>query len=107
VKQLNPDFANQMNMADFFITDPKTGTAVYNPNNYWNNWTKTGSIIHLCQPNNTLSAEIDIAAQATVLRKDEDGNLITDPDQLIECSVRKPGQTLRSNGKADASQSTQ
>jgi hypothetical protein len=86
VKDLNPDFASQMNMADFFIVDMRTGATVYNPNNYWNNWSKTGSIIHLCQPNNTLSAEIDIAAQATVLREDTDGNPITDPDQLINCS---------------------
>jgi hypothetical protein len=86
VKELNPDFASQMNMADFFIVDIRTGATVYNPNNYWNAWTKTGSIIHLCQPNNTLSAEIDIAAQATVLREDQDGNPITDPDQLINCS---------------------
>ena len=75
-----------MKLSDFLIVDPRTDAAIYNPNNYWNNSTKTGSIIHLCQPNNTLSAEIDIAAQATVLREDADGQPITDPDQLINCS---------------------
>lgn len=39
----------------------------------------------MIQPANTLSAEIDIAAQATVIRKGENG-IITDEDTLINCS---------------------
>ena len=42
--------------------------------------------MHLIHPSNTLSAEIDIAGQATVIRKDSDGNIITDPQELIQCS---------------------
>ena len=66
------------------VPDPKA--AVYNPTNRWNDSTKTGSIAHLVQPNNTLSAEIDIAGQATVIRKDSKGNTVTNEAQLIKCS---------------------
>ncbi|GME26684.1 putative alpha-galactosidase B [Neofusicoccum parvum] len=86
MRELNADAADSMSDNEFFLTDPKTGQQVYNPNNYWNSLTTTGTIAHLVQPNNTLSAEIDIAAQATVIRKDKDGNIVTDPDRLIRCS---------------------
>ncbi|RPB15725.1 hypothetical protein P167DRAFT_542873 [Morchella conica CCBAS932] len=46
----------------------------------------SGTIAHLVQSNNTLSAEIDIAAQSTVMRIKEDGTLIVDPLELINCS---------------------
>lgn len=59
---------------------------LYNPTNPFNFRTDTGTIIHLIQPANTLSAEIDIAAQATVIRKDPQGKVITNSDQLIRCS---------------------
>ena len=42
--------------------------------------------VHLTHPANTLSAEIFIAADATVKRKDDAGDLITDADELIECA---------------------
>jgi hypothetical protein len=55
----------------------------YNRLNKWN--TKNGAM-HLNQRNNTLGAEINIAAQATILR--QKGNVIlTDPDQLIRCAL--------------------
>jgi len=41
--------------------------------------------IHLCQPNNTLEAELDIAACSTILRV-KDGITITDPNILIRCA---------------------
>lgn len=75
-----------MTDTDFFLVDANTQASVYNPNNYWNQLTTTGTIIHLIQPNNTLGAEIDIAAQATVIRKDSSGKTITDANQLILCS---------------------
>lgn len=71
---------------DFFIKDAKTGEYSYNPDNYWNRYSTTGAIGHLAHPNNSLSAEIDIAAQATVIRKNEHGELISDPRELIRCS---------------------
>jgi hypothetical protein len=72
----------------------------YEPYNKWNGVLSTtpgrpedglktvnpGCIMHLAQVNNTLGAEIDIAAQATVLRKDPSGELITDATTLCNCS---------------------
>jgi hypothetical protein len=58
---------------------------MYNPANPWNISSTTGTITHLIQPNNTLAAEIDIAAQATVIRE-IDGDLVTESDRLIRCS---------------------
>lgn len=54
----------------------------YNPYNAWN--TEKGKM-HLTHESNTLSAEINIAARATVLRI-KDGNEIKAYDELIECS---------------------
>jgi hypothetical protein len=54
----------------------------YDPLNRWNT---TDGAMHLIQPNNTLSAEIFIAADATVLRR-KNGQLLTDADALIECA---------------------
>lgn len=54
--------------------------------NYWNMSSTSSTIAHLVQSNNTLSAEIDIAAQSTVMRIKEDGTLIADPLELINCS---------------------
>lgn len=55
----------------------------YNRLNKWN--TKNGAM-HLNQRNNTLGAEINIAAQATILRQ-QGGVVLTDPDRLIRCGL--------------------
>jgi hypothetical protein len=55
---------------------------VYDPHNRWN--TQDG-IVHLTQGANTLGAEINLAAQATVLRKDGSGPIVTE-NALINCS---------------------
>ena len=78
---LNPLFKASMKPTDWF---GRNGS--YVPTNKWNNSTTTGSIMHLVQPNNTLSAEIDIAAQGTVIRKDDNGKIITEKVKLINCS---------------------
>lgn len=85
-KSLNPNYASQMVGDDFFLTNNTTGKSVYNPLNYWNQSSDSGTIAHLIHPSNQLSAEIDIVAQATVLRKGKDGNLLTDSLDLINCS---------------------
>ncbi|MTE01682.1 hypothetical protein GIY56_15440 [Paracoccus sp. YIM 132242] len=54
----------------------------YNPFNIWN--TERG-VMHLTQRANTLGAEINLAARATVLRRDASGKRITDSRRLI-CS---------------------
>lgn len=64
-KQLNPDFADEISGDD--LVDENGVYTIYNK---WNGTTSTGTIAHLIQRNNTLSAEIDIAAQATISRKD-------------------------------------
>lgn len=67
-------------------TDLFTGTGVsrrYNPSNKWNT---TEGIVHLTQPNNTLGAEIDLAAKASVLRKKGAVDPVTDSHDLICCS---------------------
>ena len=62
----------------------------YNPLNVWN--TMRGAM-HLIQPNNSLSAEIKIAADATILRKNDDGSLKTDAQDLIVCGqYGEPGR---------------
>ena len=64
----------------------------YNPFNKWNT---TDGILHLTHPANYLSAEIQLAADATILRTDANGHLITDPDKLIRCA--QYGNPLRSS----------
>jgi hypothetical protein len=56
----------------------------YIDRNRWNNGTTTGAM-HLIQPNNTLLAEIELAA-ATVQRQ-RDGQLLTTEQELITCSL--------------------
>jgi hypothetical protein len=46
MRSLNADFSDKMSDDDFFLTDPKTGQQVYNPNNHWNSLTTTGTITH-------------------------------------------------------------
>jgi hypothetical protein len=62
--------------------DLLTPHGVYLRKNKWN----AKHAMHLIQRNNTLSAEINIAAQATVLRRHGGHNPVTDPIELIDCS---------------------
>ncbi|KAK4462142.1 hypothetical protein QBC42DRAFT_268512 [Cladorrhinum samala] len=79
---LNPLFKDKMKKGDWWTDDGK-----YDAENKWNNSTTNGSIVHLVHINNTLGAEVDIAAQGTVIRKDKDGKIITDKAKLINCSA--------------------
>lgn len=65
--------------------NPDIKKAIYNPNNYYNFNSTSGTIMHLIHPSNTLSAEIDIAAQATVIRTKK-GKVIDNANDLIACS---------------------
>ncbi|KAI1320783.1 hypothetical protein F5Y16DRAFT_389559 [Xylariaceae sp. FL0255] len=80
-KSLYPTRANEMRLSDLLDDN-----GVYKPDNKWNSLTPPGTIMHLIQRNNSLGAEIDIVAQATVLRKDPQGNPVTDMTKLINCS---------------------
>jgi hypothetical protein len=55
----------------------------YNP---WNKWNTTHGIMHLTAPPNSLSAEIQLGADATVLWKTQKGTAMADPSALICCS---------------------
>ena len=67
------------------IIDPLTDDYAYDPTNKWNSGTESlddsGGAIHLTSPPNTLSAEITLAAAATIIR--QSGN---DEQTLICCS---------------------
>jgi hypothetical protein len=57
----------------------------YDPHNRWNNSTTTGAM-HLIQQNNSLIAEIELAAAATIVRV-RNGAVVTDQQVLISiCS---------------------
>lgn len=79
-REMNPLFATKMTSTDFWDVHGN-----YYPLNNWNATTNSGSIAHLVQRNNTLSAEIDIAGQATVIRE-KNGKIVTDRTVLINCS---------------------
>jgi hypothetical protein len=66
------------------LEDLYPGGTTYNPRNKWNSTTTDGAM-HLVQRNNTLSAEIDIVAKATIRRKPSDHEL-TGEQELIACS---------------------
>ena len=53
--------------------------------NRWNNSTTAGAM-HLIQQNNTLGAEIELAAAATIVRQ-VGGQLVTDSQTLINCGA--------------------
>jgi hypothetical protein len=63
-------------------TDLYTSGGAYVPRNRWN----SRYAVHLVQDNNTLDAEINIAASATVLRRHDGNDPVTDADELINCS---------------------
>lgn len=56
----------------------------YKPRNRWNNSTTMGAM-HLIHGANTLSAEIELAAGASIVRLDENGVPITAEGKLIRC----------------------
>jgi V8-like Glu-specific endopeptidase len=58
-----------------------SGVKQYDPGNKWNN----DHCVHLQQPNNTLGAQINIAARAAILRRDSSGSIITSVKTLIGC----------------------
>jgi hypothetical protein len=70
--------SDKVQQQDLFSADGR-----YNPRNKWNATTVDGAM-HLIQRNNTLSAEIELAAGSTVVRV-IDGELLTGEQELIRC----------------------
>lgn len=54
-----------------------------------------GRLVHLIQPSNNLRAAIVLAAQATVLRHDADGEPVASAQQLVQCGGL--GEPLRNS----------
>ena len=71
-------------------SDPDSPKVAYAKGGYnpYNRWNTVDGIMHLSQPANTLPAEIQLGADATVLRasKGSGGQRISDPDALICCA---------------------
>ncbi|NET08445.1 MAG: hypothetical protein F6K09_01730 [Merismopedia sp. SIO2A8] len=71
--------------------DEDTGYPSYNYLNKWNYNTTTGAV-HLISGPNTLSAQIYLAAAATIVRQCN-GTVVTNQDTLIKCSrYGRPGR---------------
>jgi hypothetical protein len=70
------------NDATVKLADLEDGNGNYDP---WNKWNNT-ACVHMQQPNNSLGAEVNIAARAAILRHDASGKLKTDADDLIQCA---------------------
>ncbi|TFW31348.1 hypothetical protein [Massilia horti] len=84
--------SQQVELADLFATKDvfdRQGNKLmaqgdYNPYNKWNT---THGIVHLCAPPNSLTAEIQLAGDATVLYKNSAQAQVVDPDALICCAM--------------------
>jgi hypothetical protein len=66
----------------------------YRADNVFNRST-TGRLVHLVQQTNTLVAAVRLAAEATVLRRDADGEPVTTAQQLVRCGGL--GEPLRNS----------
>lgn len=66
-----------------------------------NRWNRGNRLAHLSSGPNNLAAAIDLVARATVQRKDEDGNPVTNQQQLVVCSGL--GEPLRNSDPQIAS----
>jgi hypothetical protein len=73
-------------MVDY--SDPLKPAVIYPKGAYnpYNRWNTTGGNMHLTHPANSLSAEINLGAVATVLRTC-DGRPVIDPEALISCAA--------------------
>lgn len=79
VVELYQDFIDRNIQQKDLLKDGK-----YNPRNRWNNST-SGNLMHLICPPNSLFAEIELGAGATIVRRKE-GQIVTEQHDLIECS---------------------
>jgi hypothetical protein len=81
------DLICAVDLVDYSV--PSNPFVVYKKGSYnpYNRWNTTDGIMHLTQPSNSLSAEILLGADATVLRgSGRDGRIVSDPDALICCA---------------------
>ncbi|MFM0670235.1 hypothetical protein [Paraburkholderia sediminicola] len=81
-KQLAATAYTNILRSNVSVADISTPAGAYNPFNKFNT---TDGVVHLLQRNNTLPAELDIAAQATLPRVDSAGNVTTDVVSCTHC----------------------
>lgn len=91
------------------VIDATTGRWAYNPLNPWNNGTHSmpdrGGAMHLTSSPNTLGAEFDLAAAATMPRKNSAGKILTSAADLVCCGLygrigRNSDPTIGQNANA-------
>lgn len=70
--------------------------------NVYNKWNSTHGIVHLCAPPNYLSAEIQLAADASVPRKNPAGQTLVEAEALI-CAADYGGPNRNSDPTIGAS----
>jgi hypothetical protein len=69
------------------IDGPQGPFAIKGKYNPYNKWNTSHGIVHLGAPPNSLTAEVQLGADATVLRTNAQGRLIVEPDALICCAA--------------------
>lgn len=83
-EHVSPDVELKDLISPYDLPDFDIHKGFYNPYNKWN--TSRG-IMHLCSPPNTLTAEIRLGGDASVVRKSADGRLLVEPDALISAAA--------------------
>jgi hypothetical protein len=83
---VSPDVQWDDLLAKEDINGPQGPFALKGQYNPYNKWNTTHGIVHLCAPPNSLTAEIQLGADATVLRRNSQGKLLVEPDALICCA---------------------
>lgn len=91
----------EVRLEDLFCTEDMLGTngdvlGRKGHYNIYNKWNTTHGIVHLCAPPNSLTAEIQLGADATILRKDKRGLMLVEPDALI-CGAGYGGPSRNSD----------
>jgi hypothetical protein len=83
-----------------FISPSVKKADLFSGGNYQrlNHWNTRDGAMHLTQPANNLFAEVQLAADATVRRKNSAGVEVTSPDTLTDCS--QFGQSTRNSDPA-------
>jgi hypothetical protein len=83
---VSPDVVEQDLYFDRPVWDSQLGPFAKDSYNPWNVWNTEKGVLHLTHPANTLGAEINLAAQATIQRVDANNQQISDVRRLICCS---------------------
>lgn len=84
---ISPDVQLDDLVAQEDIRGPQGAFALKGHYNPYNKWNTTHGAVHLGAPPNSLTAEIQLGADATVLRKNGKGALLVEADALICCAA--------------------